>query len=60
MDQELTVEELNQLTAEPVEVEVDELDVSSGSEIPKLTIPEHRAKLKEILKIEHPELTNKQ
>ncbi len=46
VDQELSVEELNQLTAVPVEVEVDELDVSSEA-IPKLMIPECRAKLEE-------------
>ncbi len=39
VDQELSVEELNQLTAEPVEVEIDQLDVNS-EQIPKLTIPE--------------------
>ncbi len=60
VDQELSVKELNQLTAEPVHVEVDELDVCSESAIPKLMIPERRTKLKEILKIEHPELTKKQ
>ncbi len=52
--QELTVDELNQLTVEPVDVEMDELVIR------KLTLPEHHAKLKEILKIEHLELTNKQ
>ncbi len=57
VDQELSVEELNQLTVVPVEVEVDELDVSLESAILKLRIPERRTKLKEILKSEHPELT---
>ncbi len=51
VDQELSVQELNQLTAEPVQVEIDELDASSEA-ILKLTIPEHRAKLQEILKID--------
>ncbi len=37
-----------------------ELDVSSAEVTPKLTIPERQVKLKEILKIEHPELTKKQ
>ncbi len=59
VDQELTVEELNQLTAEPVAVEIGKLDVSLQA-IPKLTIHECHAKLQEILKIEHPELTKKQ
>ncbi len=39
--QELTVEELNQLTVEPVDVEMDELDVSSAEAILKLTVPVH-------------------
>ncbi len=59
VDQELSVEKLNQLTVEPVEVEIDELDVSSEA-ILKLTIPEHRDKLQQNLKIKHPELTKKQ
>ncbi len=39
VDQELSIEELNQLTAKPVEAEIDQLDVNS-EQIPKLMIPE--------------------
>ncbi len=59
VEQELSIEELNQLTAEPVEAEIDQLDVNS-EQIPKLTIPEQHTKLLEILKIEHPDLTQAQ
>ncbi len=59
VDQELSVEDLNQLTAEPVQADIDQLDVDSES-ILKLTVPERRAKLEELLQIERPELTEKQ
>ncbi len=58
--QELTLDELNQLTVEPVQVEMEELDISSEAPLPNLMLPERHAMHKEILKIEHPEFTNKQ
>ncbi len=59
IDQELSVEDLNQLTAEPVKADIEQLDINS-EEILKLTVPERCAKLLEILKIEHPDLTRAQ
>ncbi len=59
MDQELSVEDLNQLTAEPAEVNIGALRGDLG-EVLKLSVPERRAKLLELLKLEHPNLTKAQ
>ncbi len=37
MEKELTVEELNQLTVEPIGVQMEELDISSDAQPPNLT-----------------------
>ncbi len=55
--------ELNQLTAERLVAEMEELDLADHSlaaPMPKLTNKERRAKLEQILQINHPEMTEAQ